>query len=92
MSWWPRGQSAWPHPRICVQAPSWERSVIFCIWKGHTGDEYGNCGFRLVTGLLGGIVIFPFPHFQRDVELPEPGVNAWVDRTYWREVIEAERN
>jgi len=85
MRLWPNGKAWWPHPRIQVQAPQWQRDVIFCVWKGHTGDEYGNCGFRFVTGLTGGITVFPFPHFQRDVEVPEPGECAWTDRVYWPE-------
>ena len=77
----------WLHPRVEIQGPQWRagdfRDVWHRVWAGHSGDEYGNCSFFLITALLGGIVIFPGLHFQRDIELPEPGEHPWTDRRYY---------
>jgi len=48
----------------------------------HGGDEYGNCTFYIRT-ILGGIVIWYGLHYQTDVELPEMGEVAWVDRVFY---------
>jgi hypothetical protein len=71
----------WLHPRLEVCGPdlSWG-------WKVHLkpgGDEYGNCSYYLKCALF-CVVVFPFPHFQRNVEIPEPGENAWVDAVRYR--------
>jgi hypothetical protein len=63
----------------------WQRT-----WRGHGCDEYGNCSLYVITALLGGFTIYPYPHFQREVLMPLPGENAWADRVYWKEVIEAD--
>ncbi len=80
--------------RIILTAPQWEaddfRDIWWRVWKGHGCDEYGNCSYLIVTALLGGIEIFPFPHYQEDVKLPEPGENPWTDRVYWQEVIRSD--
>lgn len=77
--------------RLEIQGPQWgNRERGDCgrrwwqqTWCGHNCDGYGNCSYRFITALLGGITVFPLPHFQRDVELPQPGENSWVDRVYW---------
>lgn len=54
------------------------------LWHGHACDEYGNCSVYLRVAGLGGIVFFwePPSHFQRDIELPDPGISRWIDRRY----------
>lgn len=74
----------WLHPRLEIQGPDpgWRP------WRIHLlpgADEYGNCSYYLKTSLF-YVVIFPFPHFQRDVEVPEPGVNPWIDAVWWQDM------
>ena len=85
MSWYPSGQSWWPHPRLDLTAPQWQRDDWWRIWGWHGSDEYGNSSVYLVTGLLGGFVFFCELDFQRDVELPDPGMNKFIDRRYYPE-------
>lgn len=57
-------------------------------WKpeiGHGGDEFGNCSVYLKTALF-HVVVFPFPHFQQEVEVPEPGTHPWIDAVWWMDV------
>jgi len=56
------------------------------VWRGHGSDEYGNCSAYFKMACLGGVTFFwePPSHFQRDVELPAPGVSKWIDRRYFR--------
>ena len=62
--------------RIMLEGPS-------CGWyAGHGGDEYGNCSLYFRTPLF-GIVLFVDLDYQDEVELPEPGENAWVDAKYY---------
>lgn len=53
------------------------------VWAGHGSDEYGNCSWYFVTALFGGVIVFPGPHFQRDVLMPESGADPWIDRKYY---------
>jgi hypothetical protein len=55
----------------------------FSISGGHGGDEYGNCSLYLRTPLFGIVWFYPTGHFQRDVEMPSPGENVWVDRIHY---------
>lgn len=80
MRYWPRGQSWWPHPRLEIQAPQWDRDSWWRTWGWHGGDEYGNCSVYIITGLLGGFVFFYELDFQRDVLQPDPGMSRWADR------------
>jgi hypothetical protein len=77
--------------RIIFIAPQWRASDFknnwWRVWYKHACDEYGNCSQQLIFALLGGVEVFPFPHFQEDIKLPEPGENDWVDRVYWKEII-----
>ena len=79
--------------RIIFIPPQWKaddfRDVWSKSWRGHACDEYGNCSYYAISALLGGIEIFPFPHYQKDVKLPKPGENPWTDRVYWKDVIES---
>lgn len=52
-----------------------------CGWGG---DEYGNPSVYLRLGLF-GFVFFYSSYMQTDVELPDLGENAWVDKVYYRE-------
>lgn len=57
-------------------------------WKveaGHSGDEFGNCSYYLKTRLF-RVLVFPFPHFQLKVEVPEPGTHPWIDAKWWQDV------
>ena len=69
-------------------------------WRGqpnarleHTGDEFGNCGLSLTVRCWSLVWYYRLgTHaYQDDVELPDPGECAWVDRVmYGREVWERE--
>lgn len=74
----------WLHERLEVTGPDlgWRP---WRISAGHGSDEFGNCSLYLRTTLL-GVVIFPFPHFQRDVEVPEPGTHPWIDAVAYPDV------
>jgi hypothetical protein len=87
----------WLHPRVEIQGPQWfpERhrgiAVIhpWTVWCGHSSDEFGNCALYVTTALLGGVTVFPFLHFQLDVEVPgQEGTAAewqkWYHRTFER--------
>lgn len=50
------------------------------ISGGHSGDEYGNCTLYFRCPLFGVVWWFPTGHYQTEVEVPEPGVNKWVDK------------
>jgi len=50
---------------------------------GHGGDEYGNCTLYFRCRLFGVVWWYPTGHYQEDVELPEPGECAWVDRVMY---------
>ena len=65
----------------------WKRGYWWALYAGHGGDEYGNCSLYLGLPLLGFFVIFHDRHYQTDVELPEPGECAWVDRRYYQEKL-----
>lgn len=54
---------------------------------GHGGDEYGNCSLYLRTPLFGVIWFYPTGHYQTEVELPDFGESAWVDKVIhgWKE-------
>lgn len=74
----------WLHPRLEVQGPDpgWRP---WRVHLRHGSDEYGNGSLYLKTALF-YLVVFPYPRFQRDVELPELGECPWVDATWYREV------
>lgn len=49
---------------------------------GHGGDEYGNCSVYFRCPLFGIVWFPPTGHFQRDVEIPNPGDHPWIDRVF----------
>lgn len=51
---------------------------------GFGSDEYGNPSVYFRCGWF-GIMYFYSRYVQEDVEIPEPGVNAFVDKVYYRE-------
>lgn len=51
-------------------------------FAGHGGDEFGNCSLYLRTPLF-GVVVFVDLDYQDRVELPNPGVNQWIDAKYY---------
>lgn len=68
--------------RIRIEGPDWEWDNWWKVSGFHGGDEYGNCTFY-IRSILGGIVIWYGLHYQTDVELPEMGEVAWVDRVFY---------
>lgn len=52
---------------------------------GHGGDEYGNCSVYFRCPLFGIVWFPPTGHFQRDVEMPNPGDHPWIDRVFYPE-------
>lgn len=74
----------WLHERLEVTGPDLGWRPLH-VSAGHGGDEFGNCSLYLRTALF-GVVIFPFPHFQRKVEVPEPGAHPWIDAVWWQGV------
>lgn len=73
----------WVHPRLQVCGP--DRGGGRKSRLGHGGDEYGNCSWFLKTALF-QVVVFPYPHFQQEVEVPEPGTHPWIDAVWWQGV------
>lgn len=73
----------WLHPRLEVDGP--DREWGWKVKAGHGGDEFGNCSLYVKTALF-RVVVFPFPHFQRDVEVPDPGTHPWIDKVWWADV------
>jgi hypothetical protein len=71
------------HPRLQAYGP--DRGWGWKVRLGHGGDEFGNCSWYLKTALF-GVVVFPFPHFQLKVPVPEPGTHPWIDAVWWQGV------
>jgi hypothetical protein len=73
----------WLRERLRIDGPdlAWGRTVKL----SHSGDEYGNCSVSLKTALF-CIDLFPGPHFQTAVRLPEPGAHPWIDAVRWADV------
>ena len=63
--------------RIMLEGPStgW--------YAGHGGDEYGNCSLYVRTPWF-GVVVFVDLDYQDEVEIPDLGENAWIDKKYYR--------
>jgi hypothetical protein len=83
-----RRSSMWLHERLEVDGPDLEWGWR-TISAGLGSDEYGNCSLYLRTALF-GIVIFPFPRFQRKAEVPEPGTHPWIDAVQYPDLKPAE--
>jgi hypothetical protein len=58
------------------------KSELFGHSAGHGGDEYGNCSVYVSCALF-SVVLFPGLCFQREIELPNPGVHPWFDAMYY---------
>jgi hypothetical protein len=58
------------------------KSELFGCSAGHGGDEYGNCSVYVSCALF-SVVLFPGLCFQREIELPNPGVHPWFDAMYY---------
>lgn len=80
----------WIGERLEINIPniSWEllkkepMRELFGVSGGTGFDEYGNESLYASCSLF-SVVVFPGLLFQRDVELPEPTENAWVDKVYY---------
>lgn len=75
--------------RLQISGPDRDRDIPpWTVWCGHACDEYGNCSVYFKIAALGGIVVFwePPSHFQREIELPDPGFSRWVDKRYFGDV------
>ncbi len=72
--------------RIQIDGPDTDPEVWpWTIWRGHACDEYGNCSIYFKIAFLGGFVLFwePPSHFQREIMVPEPGEDRWIDKRYY---------
>jgi hypothetical protein len=76
--------------RVQLHGPNLDRD---CWWRfrgsWHSGDEFGNCSLYVQLPLAGGFVWFWDPHFQDQVELPEPGTNDFIDAKRWNKDLVA---
>jgi hypothetical protein len=63
--------------------PDMDKCVPWLPRLGWGGDEYGNPSIYLKCKLLMVVVFYNWRYFQRDVELPEPGVCQFVDRMFY---------
>lgn len=55
----------------------------YWLFGGRGGDEYGNPSLYFRCVLFGVIWDYPTGHYQTDVELPDPGESAWIDRVFY---------
>lgn len=63
----------------------WSRTERPWVQAGLGGDEYGNPSLYLRCPWAGIVVFYGLRH-QEEVELPEPGECAWVDRIFYEDL------
>lgn len=66
--------------RLRFEGPDWE--YLRVTW-GHGGDEYGNCTLYFRCPLFYVVWWYPTGHYQTEVEIPDPGVDRWIDKVYY---------
>lgn len=52
---------------------------------GRGADVFGNCTLWFRCPLFSITWWNPTGHYQTDIEIPDPGVNEWIDRAFYGE-------